>query len=68
LCTNPNCLNRTKWELIETASLFGDWQKVRVQEHASEIPAGSMPRSMDCILRGQIVDNIRPGDRTNFTG
>jgi len=48
--------------------LFGDWQKVRVQEHASEIPAGSMPRSMDCILRGQIVDNIRPGDRTNFTG
>ena len=33
-----------------------DWQRVRVQENASEIPAGSMPRTLDVILRGEQVE------------
>ena len=45
-----------------------DWQKLRVQEHSGDIPAGSMPRSIDVILRGEIVDMAKPGDRTIFTG
>jgi len=39
-----------------------------VQEASSEIPAGSMPRSVDIILRGDIVDQAKPGDRSIFTG
>ena len=27
-----------------------------------------MPRSIDIILRGEIVDNAKPGDRSIFTG
>jgi DNA replication licensing factor MCM6 len=27
-----------------------------------------MPRSIDVILRGDIVDEAKPGDRTIFTG
>lgn len=27
-----------------------------------------MPRSIDVILRGEIVDTAKPGDRTIFTG
>ncbi len=27
-----------------------------------------MPRSVDVILRGTIVDQAKPGDRTIFTG
>jgi DNA replication licensing factor MCM6 len=27
-----------------------------------------MPRSIDVILRGDIVDEAKPGDRTVFTG
>ena len=27
-----------------------------------------MPRSIDVILRGEIVDNAKPGDRSIFTG
>jgi DNA replication licensing factor MCM6 len=49
-------------------SIFMDWQKVRVQEVSTDIPAGSMPRSIDVILRGDIVDNAKPGDRSIFTG
>jgi DNA replication licensing factor MCM6 len=41
---------------------------VRLQELSSDIPAGSMPRSIDVILRGDIVDEAKPGDRTVFTG
>jgi DNA replication licensing factor MCM6 len=27
-----------------------------------------MPRSIDIILRGEIVDHAKPGDRSIFTG
>lgn len=67
-CINDKCQNKTKWELINSDSVFIDWQKLRVQEHSGDIPAGSMPRSMDVILRGEIVDMAKPGDRTIFTG
>ena len=55
-CSNEKCQNRIKWELQNSDSQFIDWQKLRVQEHSGDIPAGSMPRSIDVILRGEIVD------------
>lgn len=39
-----------------------------MQEPSSDIPSGSMPRSVDVILRGDIVDKAKAGDRTVFTG
>lgn len=68
LCKNPNCQNRSEWELKVEDSKFTDWQKVRIQEHSGDIPAGSMPRTMDVILRNEIVDSAKPGDRCIFTG
>jgi DNA replication licensing factor MCM6 len=65
---NPKCDNRTKWELVVQDSEFLDWQKLRVQETAGDIPAGSMPRSIDVILRNEIVDHAKPGDKCVFTG
>ena len=67
-CSNKLCNNKTRWELINKDSLLIDWQKVRLQEDSSEIPAGSMPRSIDVILRGEIVDLPKPGDKAIFTG
>ena len=49
-------------------SKFCDFQRVRVQENSSEIPPGSMPRSMDIILRNEMVDRAKPGDKCSFTG
>jgi DNA replication licensing factor MCM6 len=46
-CSDARCGNRLRWKLDNTASRFVDWQKVRVQESTDEIPAGSMPRSLD---------------------
>ena len=67
-CSNDLCGNKIRWELVHRESLFLDWQKLRVQEGSTDIPAGSMPRSIDVILRGDIVDSTKPGDRAIFSG
>ena len=67
-CPNPSCENRAIWTLNVLRSKFLDWQKVRVQENSNEIPTGSMPRTLDIILRGDCVERAKPGDRCRFTG
>jgi len=68
LCPNPTCGNRVVWQLQIDSSKFTDWQKVRIQENPSEIPTGSMPRSLDVILRGEMVERAKAGDKCVFTG
>lgn len=67
-CTNQNCNNRMKWELDVQESRFADWQKIRVQENPGDIPPGSMPRSIDIILKNHMVEVSKPGDKCVFTG
>lgn len=67
-CPNATCQNRVAWRLDIRQSTFVDWQKVRLQENSSEIPTGSMPRTMDVILRGEIVDRAKAGEKCIFTG
>ncbi|PWN50419.1 putative MCM6-involved in replication [Violaceomyces palustris] len=68
MCRNPLCQNRRDWQLNVDQSRFCDWQKVRIQENANEIPTGSMPRSLDVILRSEIVERAKAGDKCVFTG
>lgn len=68
VCSNRNCINRQSWELIEQESVYCDWQKLRIQENPSDIPAGSMPRSLDVILRNDLVEKCKPGDKCIFNG
>ncbi|CAK8565908.1 unnamed protein product [Lathyrus sativus] len=39
-----------------------------MQETSKEIPAGSLPRSLDVILRHEIVEHASAGDTVIFTG
>lgn len=67
--TYPNgSSGSNKFELVPEESVFTDWQKLRIQEHSGDIPAGSMPRSIDVVLRNEIVDLAKPGDKCVFTG
>ena len=68
VCPNGHCGNRKNWTLVPEESSFSDWQKIRVQEAPSDIPAGSMPRSLDVILRHELVDSAKPGEMLIFTG
>lgn len=68
-CTNPDgCDNTTGWKFVENSSVFADWQKIKLQENASEIPPGSMPRSIDVVLRNDACEKVKPGDRVVVTG
>lgn len=67
-CLNAACLNMQRFQLNTELSKFVDWQKLRVQENANEIPSGSMPRSIDVILRHEAVEKGKAGDRCIFTG
>ncbi|PHH55601.1 DNA replication licensing factor MCM6 [Ceratocystis fimbriata CBS 114723] len=67
-CPNEACNNRFAWRLEMQKTTFIDWQKVRIQENSSEIPTGSMPRTMDVILRGAMVDQAQAGEKCIFTG
>lgn len=64
----PSCPNQSYWSLNVSKSQFIDWQKVRIQENSNEIPTGSMPRTLDVILRGEAVERAKPGDKCKFTG
>ena len=67
-CKNPLCENSKRWLLRVEKSQFTDWQKCHVQENSREIPSGSMPRTMEVILRNEDVEQARAGDRCLFTG
>ena len=67
-CLNAACANRMKWILSRHGCKFVDWQRIRVQENSDEVPAGSLPRSMEVILRNEAVEQARAGDKVILTG
>jgi len=68
ICSDPQCQNKKAWGLDVSRSKFCDWQKCRAQENSSDIPPGSMPRSIDVILRNETCERCKPGDNASFTG
>lgn len=67
-CLVEECGNRISFNLLTEQSKFADWQKVRIQENANEVPSGAMPRSMDVIFRNESVEKAKAGDRVIITG
>ncbi|KAM4698231.1 DNA replication licensing factor MCM6 [Rhinophrynus dorsalis] len=68
ICRNPVCANRKRFMLDTNKSRFVDFQKVRIQETQAELPRGSIPRSVEVILRAEAVESCQAGDRCDFTG
>ncbi|PXF43209.1 DNA replication licensing factor MCM6 [Gracilariopsis chorda] len=62
------CNTKHNWKLDVEKSTFVDWQRVRLQENAQEIPAGSMPRTIDVIFRNDTVESAKAGDKAVLTG
>ncbi|XP_055385903.1 DNA replication licensing factor Mcm6 [Condylostylus longicornis] len=68
ICRNPVCANRRRFSLDVEKSLFIDFQKIRIQETQAELPRGCIPRSVEIILRAELVETVQAGDRYDFTG
>lgn len=41
---------------------------MRIQETQAELPRGSIPRSLEIVLRAEAVETAQAGDRCDFTG
>jgi len=67
VCQNREC-DSTSFRQLLQQSIFVDWQRLRVQENADEIPAGSMPRCIDVICRNEVCEVAKAGDKVIFTG
>lgn len=55
-------------EMDPEASLFIDFQMVRLQELPEDLPAGQLPHYVEVTVMGDLVDQCRPGDRIMLTG
>ena len=69
-CRNPQCKADKPYdfELDFHKSEFIDFQKLKIQENSNDIEPGRMPQTVDVIVRGEIVDTCKPGDRVHITG
>eukprot|EP00794_Sanderia_malayensis_P003738 gene3738-4260_t len=68
VCKNPVCQNRKNFSLDIDKSKFVDFQKVRIQETQAELPRGSIPRSVEVVLRAEAVEKAQAGDKCDFIG
>jgi len=67
----PTCSKerrRPSFKLVAEKSKFIDWQKLVLQERPEELPPGQLPRSIEVVLKEDLVDIVRPGDRATITG
>uniref|UniRef100_A0A8R1DTW5 MCM_OB domain-containing protein n=1 Tax=Caenorhabditis japonica TaxID=281687 RepID=A0A8R1DTW5_CAEJA len=61
-------MNRIRFSLDVNTSTFVDFQKIRIQETQAELPRGSIPRTVDVIVRGEMVETVQPGDKCDIVG
>jgi len=47
---------------------YKDHQMVTIQDMPERTTAGTMPRSVDCVIDDDLVDAVKPGDRVSMIG
>jgi replicative DNA helicase Mcm len=67
-CENPDCGRKGFFRLISEESTFVDFQTIYLQEKPEELPPGQIPRSIEIMLTGDLVDISRAGDRISLVG
>lgn len=65
-CTD--CGSRGPFTVDSEQSLFGNFQKINLQESPGSVPAGRLPRYKEVILLNDLIDCARPGDEIEVTG
>ncbi|TXT59336.1 MAG: hypothetical protein BAJALOKI2v1_220009 [Promethearchaeota archaeon] len=69
-CPNKSCKAsaQSDFRLISKKSEFIDWQSITIQEVPEDLPPGRIPRSVQAILKYDLVDYVKPGDRVKLIG
>jgi replicative DNA helicase Mcm len=69
-CVKKSCKAKAQsdFRLISKNSTFIDWQSVTIQEIPEDLPPGRIPRAIQSILKHNLVDTVKPGDRVKVVG
>ncbi|VEU23487.1 DEKNAAC104654 [Brettanomyces naardenensis] len=70
-CTSPQCMsNQHRGRLFPStrASKFVPFQDVKIQELASQVPVGQIPRMLSVHVCGDLVRSMDPGDIVDVAG
>ncbi len=70
-CTSEQCQNnQSKGKLFMStrASKFSPFQDVKIQELASQVPVGHIPRTLNIHVNGDLVRSMDPGDVVDVAG
>ncbi|KYC49087.1 MAG: Minichromosome maintenance protein MCM [Candidatus Methanofastidiosum methylothiophilum] len=68
VCENPECARNGPFKLIEESSTFSDWQGVKIQEKLEKLRGGQLPRDIDCVMRGDLVEKAVAGSVVRIVG
>lgn len=64
----PQCGSRGPFTVNSEQTIFGNFQKLNLQESPGRVPAGRLPRYKEVILLNDLIDAARPGDEIEVTG
>ena len=64
----PECGSRGPFTVNTEQTLFGNFQKINLQESPGTVPAGRLPRYKEVIFLNDLIDSTKPGDEVEVTG
>ncbi|PVH16550.1 uncharacterized protein CXQ87_004844 [Candidozyma duobushaemuli] len=70
-CTSEVCKTdnqRGQLFMSTRASKFSSFQEVKIQEMASQVPVGHIPRTLTIHVNGDLVRSMNPGDIVDVSG
>lgn len=67
-CSNERCQTTFEFDLMSEDCVFGDFQKIRIQESAQDAGVGAIPRSIEVLVRNSLVDQVYAGDEVVVSG
>ena len=64
----PHCNTRGAMKVNQHRTVYGNYQRITLQESPGTVPPGRIPRYKDVVLLGDLIDVARPGDEVEVTG
>jgi DNA replication licensing factor MCM2 len=62
------CGSQGPFEINTQQTVYGNYQRMLVQEPPGTVPPGRLPRYKEVICTGDLIDAARPGDLVEVTG
>eukprot|EP01039_Chlorochromonas_danica_P003922 gene3925-4286_t len=64
----PGCQQNGPFRIHPGKTVYGNYQRLTVQETPGSVQPGRVPRQKEVILLNDLVDSARPGEEVDITG